>query len=151
MYRSNRKCLLCSVVQCIFKFIGACGHVYLLPGSYHSWQGRQKKEEVSLVGSVCYPVPDAAVCQYDDPGRVYTVHPITLPTVPVKPTVLLHDYITCPICKLLHQKAWRKEEELAKEETKLMSEHLRGTLFERLVCSTMTALVECASVAVKVA
>lgn len=113
------------MVQRILEFIGACGHVHILPGSNHSWQGCQKEEEISLVGSLCHTIPDASVCQYDDPGWLHSVHPITLPKVPVKPTVLLHDHTTCPVCKLLHQKAWRKEEELAQEETKLMLEQLR--------------------------
>ena len=78
------------------------------------------------MGSVCDTVPDASVCEYDDPVRLHTVHRITLPKVPIKSAVLLHDYTSGFVWKLLYEKAWREEEKLAQKETALMGNIVRG-------------------------
>ena len=77
------------------------------------------------MGSVCDAIPDASVCEYDDPVRIHTVHPITLPEVSIKSAVLLHDHTPGPVWKLLHEEAWREEKELAQKETALMANILR--------------------------
>ena len=103
---------LCSVVQCIPELLGPCSHVHLLFGSQHCGQGCQEEEEVPVVGPLRHAIPDAAVCEHDDPSRVHTVHQIALPKISVKFAVLLHDHALGIVCKLLPQKAWGKEEEL---------------------------------------